>query len=107
MLLLLLLFLATKIAAQRHKKACYYLKLLCYGQEGVKVVLVHVDLPVVHKVEHVSQFLGGDPAQVDDWVRQAAQGRGGARLSCKHVAEEGRAGGEDDPVKRARDLLVK
>ena len=65
-------------------------QLLGHGKEVVEVLLSHVDLPVVHKVEDGLEVIVLDALQVEEWML--------VRILLEHRPEEGRAGGQDQLV---------
>ena len=43
----------------------FYLEFFCNRQEGVKLLLGNIDLPVVHEVQHVEQVWKLHPLEVE------------------------------------------
>ena len=66
------------------------------GEEVVEILLGHVDLAVVHKVEDRLEIGEADPLHVEEGVLVG--------VTPEHGAEEGAAGGEDDFV--GVDLII-
>lgn len=72
------------------------LKILGHCQEGVQLLLCHVDLAVVHEVQHRLKLRESNALQVEEWV--------GVGVLAENTSEEWGAGGQDQLV--CLDVLV-